>query len=403
MKTRKDWLRVAAFALVGVLLTAFSTMPDQGIEVLRDRGNQYRLAGKPDSCIATFQRAIDLYGGKVSDDNANDLAAIYCDMGVMQALQRNNYLEAFRNLTLARGIAERHRLDFVGANANLNLANLYSAYGDRANTAQSLLASMRHGLRLKDQSLAVVAFRSLVGEVVTEQTSKRDLVTALEMFDSVSPKSDGYHKGSLAAKAARSCLEDDLAGAIDAATMLLALTDSASRADERMMLGCLLARAGSPRRAAEVFSQVWNTAETDYEPVRLSAAKHLIEAYRALGVRDSTLLWHERWQALNDSLYSGQNYGLLRDVACDIEQAQASAEIAAERARRSRAVAWLWIAVGFVVVLGAAGAVIVRQNAELRRRNRALFERDTEALHRGGNQERKAESGKRRAERARRT
>lgn len=300
------------------------------------------------------------------------VAAAYHELGNKQ-MADNDYLSAFHNILKAKELASQYGFGQLVVSSDINLGILYSLYGDIPNTLSHHLEAMHLATQKELNQEALLAFRHILVETILDAPGNKTFMQALRLHDKIPDnKQDKTAKAIHALAVAWS--DGDLAEAMRHAQEWIETSKGSTR-DARCILGILQQKANAKRQALKTFLQLVEDNPDTSTPIIAYAVHNIMNLYGELGQSDSAYLWWQRYNAMDSAIFSQQRYGAVRDMLARIEQEKANQQISSAKAQRDRAMAIVWIAVGFVVLLATGATVIFLQNRELRRKDRSLFQK----------------------------
>lgn len=368
--------------LMVLSLTACSSKPEgdgvgTDIVALGERAKALEET-KPDSALALYARACELFDAGMDSAETRAAARAYLQLGYLQISQQHRYLDAFSNLSTASKIASKNGMHDIAALAENNTAVLYSYYDDVPNTLRHLLDAMRHALQGKDYPAAIMAYENIVVETVLESPPTDSVMAAsTRLLGRMPTSATGYKMAAAASGVAKAWMANDTTALLPATQKWIEAAGS-GRPDLDCVAAVACQRAGDIPGTLKYLLMACNT--DIWNPVRLYAARMLVNTYGDSGLTDSAYVWHRRVQEMEQSLYHDQRYGAVRDMFAKMEARTHSQEVRREKARSQMLATWLWMVVAVALIVSVAAAIIIRQNRELRQRARVLFRKDTQLL-----------------------
>lgn len=366
--------------LLAILLLASACANHRQSDITQTVERASQLEGsQPDSAMALYEKACRQFH-KGSDDAETQAAArAHLRLGYMLIDRQHRYIDAFSNLRESSRLAASQSMHDVAAEADNNTAVLYSYYDDVPNTLRHVHSAMAQALKGKYFNTAVWAYENVVVETILESpVSQQDMATCTRLLSQI-PDTSAYYLLSEAARAtAVSWMKRDWGALLPAVTRWMKLAGP-DRPDLECVAAVAALKIGNQAEAVRHLRSAYGAST--WNPVRLYAARLLVDTYGAQGDTDSAYIWHRRVRQLEDSIYQGQKYGAVRDMFTLVEAKEHNERMEQQKARAQMLAFWLGSAI--VVCLLAAGAAIViaTQNRKLRRQARVLFRKDTELLN----------------------
>lgn len=332
----------------------------------------------PDSAMALYAAASRALRKDAGPAEISAAAKAHLRLGYMLIDREHRYLDAFGNLRESSRLAASQSMHNVAAEAENNIAVLYSYYDDVPNTLRHVRAAMEQALKGHYYNTAIWAYENVVVETILESpSSQEEIKVCTRLMSQIPDTTKSYALGRAAVSAATAWMAHDYKRLLPAVRHWIE-TAGPGRPDLDCVAAVACLRLGDEAGAVAYLHTAYG-ADT-WNPVRLYAARLLVETYGSAGDTDSAYIWHRRVRELEDSIYKGQKYGAVRDMFTRLEQKEHAEIVQAQKERAQMLAIWLWSATAVCVLGAVAVAVIARQNRRLRRQAALLFRKDTELL-----------------------
>lgn len=371
-------MKLAVALLMTMLFASACTRSgQQAIAPLVERASGLEQVA-PDSAMLLYDRACRAFRKGSGSTEIKAAARAHLRLGYMLIDRRQRYLDAFSHLRESSRLASSQALHDVAAEAENNTAVLYSYYDDVPNTLRHVRAAVEQALKGNHFNTAIWAYENVVVETILEAPpSQHDLAVCTKQISHIPDTLSSYALGKAAHAAAVAWMAHDWKKLLSAVRRWMKVAGP-----HRPDLACVAAVASLRLDdEAEAIAHLRTAYATDsWGPVRLYAARLLVDTYGNAGNTDSAFIWHRRVGELEDFIYRGQKYGTVRDMFTELEAKEHMEIVRQQKARAQMLTVWLWSAV--IVCLLAAGAIIIiaRQNRRLRQQAKTLFRKDTELL-----------------------
>lgn len=366
-----------ALGLTLLLVTACVSRRHDEISQLVQQAGRLEQSN-PDSAMALYDRACRQFRPGSDGAEAKAAAKAHLRLGYMLIDRQHRYLDAFNNLRESSRLATSQSMHDVAAEAENNTAVLYSYYDDVPNTLRHVRAAMEQALKGHYYHTAIWAYENVVVETILEAPSSQEEIKVCTQLMSQIPDTTGsYALGQAATAAATAWMAHDWTRLLPAVRHWIEVAGP-DRPDLECVAAVACLRLGNEADAIAYLHSAY--AAATYNPVRLYAARLLVDTYGNEGNTDSAYIWHRRVRELEDTLYKGQKYGAVRDMFTQLEQKEHAEIVQAQKERAQMLAIWLWSAIAVCILATVAVFIIARQNRHLRRQAKLLFRKDTELL-----------------------
>lgn len=381
-------LSLAVFVLIVVSCVdrspIYNTYKKSNIRELKLKGNDFLKAGEVDSALVYYTLA----AGKLTEDMPDSLkiqcAMAYNNIGYTYFFFKNNYVSAYEALLKALDISETTNDSTVYPYIYLNLGNIFGVYGDYGLLTDNYRKSIYYSVATKDSATAIAAFTELMYEAL----SRNDIALIepdLLLFDSLDfNENNADHREVVYLRKALRKKDNDIDSAIyylDKARMNINIEYTTDRAEWVCdnIKARLLEQSGRNSIALAILDSLFKADDISMD-MQAIVAGELSVTYEKNNQPDSALKYSRYSQAMIDSIYSNQQYGMIKDVATTRAIHKLDTEIMLMNLKHRTARISLWCALGAAVLFLLLCIVIFLQYHKMKLRNRELYRKNVELM-----------------------
>lgn len=363
----------------------YNTYEKSNIRELKVRGNDLLKSGRTDSALVYYTLAAGKLTENMPDSLKIQCAGAYNNIGYTYFFFKNNYVSAYEALLKALDIAETTNDSTIYPAIYLNLGNIFGVYGDYGLLTDNYRKSIHYAVAVEDSAMAIAAFTELMYEALA-RNEIAPISQDLSLFDSLgfSEENHDYTEAVYLRRALRKINDNDIDSAVyylDKARTNINIDYTTDRAEWVCdnIKARLLLRSGRNRMALAMLDSLF---KSDDIPMDMQAiiAKDLSVTYEKNSQPDSALKYSRLSQMMIDSVYSSQQYSMIKDVATTRAIHKLDSEIMLMNLKHRTARILLWCAVGAAILFLLLGIVIFIQYRKMRLRNRELYRKNIELM-----------------------
>lgn len=346
-------------------------------EQIKQEGNALVGQEKWDEALFTYQTLVEQTAQSKAPSDRILQATAHNNMAYVYFYGRQDYSQAFQELLRSRELSTAAGDSAMLPYVDVNVANIYTIYADHPNAWAANTGALMRALRLSVDDIAITAMDNLLLQALS-QDAANDAMPYIKAFEAHNFKTGtpmlAYTRHLI--NAVRSHAAGNVPGTITALEKAEGAIDAPLTPERyRHNIGLqrirLLLKSG---QAAAAMQAIQALKKAGVAPDLRAEALHVeSEVHSAMGDEAGATTALLRSLKLQDSIYSQQGYGMIRDLRSDYEARRAAEQIHASES--AKATAWRYAAVagGIIVALTLLLLYILRLNRRLRRSNRELF------------------------------
>ena len=355
------------------------------IHDLSEKGNEFLKNQNPDSALIYYSLVANKYRESMPDSLKVLSADAYVSQGYIYLFYKNDYLSSYTSFLKALDLLENINDSTLYPGIHLNLGNIYLDYKESDKMMEHYKKSFSYSVQEKDWKTLRIVFTTLLSLAISENKPE-NIKEEIKIFDSLELPETTDFKSLKLQRAALDYLPINYAKAIE-------LLDEAKKESD---LGLIQNRYGiicdiqiadilkNARHYDDAIYVVKNVLKEngDEVDIRRTAYSMLSNLYIETNKADSALKYLQLNNALADTMFKSQQYGLIRDIGLnhDLEKLDSRIKtIETEKNATKRALIITSIALFIIISLAI---VVFFQNRKLRQRNIELFKRNSEVLKR---------------------
>lgn len=299
----------------------YASHHDMSLSQLKDRGNAFIAAGKPDSALVCYSLIINAYNPDMPPEDKKLVCGAYNNSGYVYYFFYYDYTQAYKNFLLAREIGEEVGYNRALGQIWLNTGNLYFNYHEIDKSTDCYKKALQYSYAAKDTLTILITYINLFAVVYPE--GKLSSITPQTQAMLHMKGKEKYPLGNTIDLMIRAVGRED-AGDIDGAVELLRQSrdkiDIDLMADRyafwtNRMIVYMYMRHGHPDKGlSHARENVRDMESKHLYDMTYLAYSNMADLYETQGMMDSARIYRLKAYEVSDSLFTAKKFGYIKDV-----------------------------------------------------------------------------------------
>lgn len=350
------------------------------------KGNAYIENRQTDSALTYYSLVLSRYRPDMADSLKRLCGKAANNMGYAYFFQRKNYPQAYMHYLRAIQLSEEIDDTLSTVYANLNIGNVFSVYGNEQEAFSRYRRAFNGALQRDDHAIAVTCMLNMLSIYHTD-TLRYAMPREIDAFASCGLRNEVMGEYAWTRIQA---IRAEQAGRYDEAERFLRL--ALRKIDDKLSpqqyrwntlgeLSELMLKEGKINEGKRIMHICMSEArKAQSRDVEASVYGLLAELCAKEGRWDSAYAFKSRMMEINDSFFSAQNYGQIRDMEAGMKFQRLGDQIRENENRHRLMLLVLWRILAGTGVLLLFSVAFYLQNRRLKQRNRDLYAQSRQAL-----------------------
>lgn len=377
------------FSLIGSCIkkdNIYDLYEKTSVTELSQRGDNALKANNPDSALIYYTLVTNKLREETPDSLKKLIASAYVSQGYIYLFYKNDYLSSYSSYLKALDQLDNISDSTLYPEIYLNIGNIFLDYKEDAKMWENYKKSFSHSVKEKDWKTLKKVLTTLNSLAISENNTSV-ISDELMVFDTMKiPDSEEFRALKLQREAVASFGEKDYENAINLLRKAKGISDMGLIQNRYgvicdIQIADILKHQKKYDESIRVVKEM-NVANNNELDIKKWSYTMLSELYANKNEADSALKYLQLNNALADTLFKSQQYGLIRDIGLNHDLTKLDSKIKTVEMKRAATTRAFFIVCIALAIIIALAVIVFYQNRKLKQRNFDLFQRSNLSIER---------------------